>query len=196
MSPRAARTALWLALAMPGMVMAYRLATADALPMDLLEPSGETGVRLMILALLPGPLASAFGVNRLLKAWLAIRRDLGLAAFGYAALHLGLYLGDMPSLAAIAEELPIASIWTGWLAFALLAVPAAISSDRAMRALRRRWKTLQRLVYPALLLTLAHWLLLGWSWRPALFHAAPLLVAWSLRAARRPTFTALTGRMT
>ena len=66
-------------------------------------------------------------------------------------------------------------------AFALLLVPAAISFDTAMRRLGRRWKQLQRLVYPAFLLALIHWLLLDWAWGPALVHLAPLLVAWTLR---------------
>jgi sulfoxide reductase heme-binding subunit YedZ len=79
------------------------------------------------------------------------------------------------------DEFVIPGIWTGWLAFALMLVPAAISFDAAMRRLRRRWKLLQRLVYPAFLLALAHWLLLDWSWGPALVHLVPLLVAWTLR---------------
>ena len=64
-------------------------------------------------------------------------------------------------------------------------VPAAISSDRAMRWLGRRWKSWQRLVYPAFLLALIHWLLLDWQWGPALVHLAPLGLAWTLRFALR-----------
>ena len=54
-----------------------------------------------------------------------------------------------------------------------------------MRALGRKWKSLQQLVYPALFLSLAHWLLLDWKWQPAAVHLTPLILAWSLRCAAR-----------
>jgi len=66
----------------------------------------------------------------------------------------------------------------------LVHLPAAISFDAAMRALGRRWKLAQRLVYPALVLSLAHWLLLDWEWQPAAVHLTPLLIAWGLRFTR------------
>ena len=175
------RALLWFVLAIPAALMVQRIASGEALAMDLYHPSGEMSVRLMILALLPGPLTDALGPNRFLRGWLAIRRNLGVAAFLYALLHLVFYVLDMQLLSAMVGELPIPGIWTGWLAFALLLVPAAISFDTAMRRLGRRWKQLQRLVYPAFLLALIHWLLLDWAWGPALVHLAPLLVAWTLR---------------
>ena len=179
------RALLWLVLAIPAALMLQRFVSGEALAMDLSHPSGEMSVRLMILALLPGPLADALGPNRFLRGWLAIRRNLGVAAFLYALLHLVFYVLDMQFLSAMVSELAIPGIWTGWLAFALLLVPAAISFDTAMRRLGRRWKQLQRLVYPAFLLALIHWLLLDWAWGPALVHLAPLLVAWTLRMAMR-----------
>lgn len=179
------RALLWLVLAIPAALMIQRFASGEALAMDMYHPSGEMSVRLMILALLPGPLTDALGPNRFLRFWLAIRRNLGVAAFLYALLHLGFYVLDMQLLSAMVGELPIPGIWTGWLAFALLLVPAAISFNAAMRRLGRRWKQIQRLVYPAFVLALVHWLLLDWAWGPALVHLAPLLVAWTLRMAMR-----------
>ena len=179
------RALLWFVLAIPAALMIQRIASGEALAMDLYHPSGEMSVRLMILALLPGPLTDALGPNRFLRGWLAIRRNLGVAAFLYALLHLGFYVLDMQLLSAMVGELPIPGIWTGWLAFALLLVPAAISFNAAMRRLGRRWKQIQRLVYPAFVLALIHWLLLDWAWGPALVHLAPLLVAWTLRMVMR-----------
>lgn len=179
------RALLWLILAIPAALMLQRFASGEALAMDLYHPSGEMSVRLMILALLPGPLTDALGPNRFLRGWLAIRRNLGVAAFLYALLHLVFYVLDMQLVSAMVSELAIPGIWTGWLAFALLLVPAAISFDAAMRRLGRRWKQLQRLVYPAFLLALIHWLLLDWAWGPALVHLAPLMVAWTLRMVMR-----------
>ncbi len=179
------RILLWLLLAFPAGMMVRGLASGAELAMDLLHPSGEMSVRLMLLALLPGPLAAYFGTNALLRGWLSIRRNLGVAAFGYALLHMVIYLIDMGVAAAVLDELTLPAIWTGWLALVLMLPPALISFDRAMRALGRRWAQVQWLVYPALLISLLHWLLLDWAWPPALLHLTPLLIAWSLRSVRR-----------
>lgn len=182
---RSSRLALWLLLALPAIWLLRQLSGDDVLAMDLLHPSGEMAVRLMVLALLPGPLSEVFQPNRVLRTWLAIRRSLGVAAFAYAMLHLLIYFVDMAVVMAIVAELVLPGIWTGWLALLLMAVPAAISSDRAVRVLGRRWKRMQRLVYPAFALTLAHWLLLDHGWSSAAVHASPLMIAWGLRAVHR-----------
>lgn len=185
MSAVKGRVFVWALLALPGLLWAGQAARGDVLPMDLLHPSGEMAVRLTVLALLPGPLAGALGSGRFLRAWLGARRWLGLAAFGYGLLHLAFYAADMGALAAMAEELELPGIWTGWLALALMAPPAAISFDGAMRALGRRWKQVQRLVHVALLAGLAHWVLLDWQWLGAALHLAPLVLAWGLLLRRR-----------
>ena len=131
--------------------------------MDLYHPSGEMSVRLMVLALLPGPLADAFGHNRFLRAWLAIRRNLGVAAFGYAVLHLAIYALDMQQLSAMLAELSIPGIWTGWFALLAMAIPAAISFDGPCAV----WDAAEDFsdwCIPAALLSLIHWLLLDWAW--------------------------------
>lgn len=176
---------LWLLLALPGALLLQRWASGELLTMDMLHPTGELSVRLMVLAMLPGPLIDAFGPNRFLRGWLAIRRNLGVAAFLYALLHLVFYIVDMGALGPIVDELPIPAIWTGWLALFALLVPAMISFDAAMRRLGRSWKRIQRLVYAAFLLSLVHWLLLGWQWQPAAIHLAPLIFVWSLRLWKR-----------
>ena len=178
------RLLLWPLLALPAGLILQQL-WSGTLPMKLYASSGEWSLRLMILALLPGPLTEFFGRPAWLRGWLKIRRNLGVAAFAYGALHLLIYVLDMQQLAAMLDELTLPAIWTGWLALLALLVPAAISFDAAMRALRRRWQQLQYLVYPACLLALAHWLLLGWSWIPVVLHALPLTIAWGLRALAR-----------
>ena len=176
---------LWIALAIPAVLMLRNLASGEVLAMDLLHPSGEFSIRLMILAMLPGPLADFFGRNRFMRGWLSIRRNLGVAAFAYAVLHLAIYVVDMGVLAAILGELELPAIWTGWLALFLMAAPATISFDAAMRRLGRRWKRVQQLVYVAFALSLVHWLLLDWYWQSAAIHLAPLIIAWILRAIGR-----------
>ncbi len=176
---------VWLLLAVPAVLMLWSFTQGDALAMDMLHPSGEMSIRLMILAMLPGPLSEFFGLNRFFRAWLAIRRNLGVAAFGYAMLHLLFYIFDMGDVAAMVDELGLPGIWTGWLALALMIPPAAISYNVAMRKLGQYWKKLQRLVYLALLIGLAHWLLLNWAWQPVALHLTPLIIAWILRSLGR-----------
>lgn len=182
---RLAKPLLWVLLAVPGVLMIVGLARGATLAMDLLHPSGELSIRLMILAMLPGPLTEVFGANRFLRGWLAIRRNLGVAAFTYALLHLVFYFVDMGIVSAIVDELELPSIWTGWLALVLMVPPAAISFDRAIRRLGRRWQHVQYLVYAAFMVALAHWLLLDWEWQPAAIHLAPLGLVWLLRAVHR-----------
>ena len=110
----------------------------------------------------------------------------GINGDSYAMLHMGFYLIDIGAMAPAIDEVGIPSIWTGWLALLAMILPAASSYGRAMIKLgRRSWKSIQRLIYLAGILTLAHWLLLDWHWQPALGHAAPVIAAWSALALRR-----------
>lgn len=153
--------------------------------MHMYHPTGETSLRLMVLAMMAGPVADIFGRNRFTRGWLAIRRYLGVAGFGYVALHLAFYFIDMGTIAAMLDELSLPAIWTGWLSFALMLAAASISSDWAMRRLGRWWPRIQTAVYGAVLLAALHWALLDRAAGPALLHLAPLLVLWPWRAAIR-----------
>ena len=96
-------------------------------------------------------------------------------------LHLIFYIIDMEALGPILAEFWAPGIWTGWAAL-LLFVPLAITSNNvSMRWLKQRWKLLQRLVYGAALMTLAHWLLIHDGMAGALVHFIPLLALQSLR---------------
>lgn len=174
-------------LALPGLVLLYGWSTGAILTMDMLHPTGETSARLMIAAMLIGPLAGLLGPRRWLLWLLARRRALGVAAFGYAAAHLAFYGIDMGSLRAVLGELPIASIWTGWLALALMLPMALTSNQAAMKRLRAGWKRVQQLAYPAAVLTLLHWWLIHDGAIAALVHFAPLALLW-LALALRQTF--------
>ena len=167
---------LCLILAVPGIVALSRFASGAADAIDMYHPTGEWAVRWMIVALAIGPLAAVIGTRPWLGWLIRRRRYFGLAAFAYALAHLCFYIIEMGTIGDIVEELALPGIWTGWLALMLMAVPAAISSDRAMRGLGALWKRLQRLVWPAAALALAHWLIIGWEALPALVHFAPLML--------------------
>ena len=177
--------ALWALLAVPAAVIFYSYATVPSIwPGDLLHPTGEWSARLIIVALMLTPLGQLFPQSRAVKWLIRHRRAFGVAAFGYAALHLLFYVLDMETAAAMMAELGAPGIWTGWLALLCLVPPALTSSDAAMRALRRGWKRVQRLVYPAALLTLAHWVLVHDGMTAALIHFTPLALLQGVRIAR------------
>jgi len=163
-------------------------ATGDSYPGDYLQDSGEWSARLIIFALMLTPLSLLLPGRRWVQWLVRRRRAFGVAAFGYALLHLLFYLLDMETLRNVLAELSALGIWTGWAAFLLL-LPLALTSNAAsVRALKRGWKRLQRLAYPAAALTLAHWMFVHDNLAPALLNFAPLalLESWRLvRALRR-----------
>lgn len=170
---------LWVVLALPALSMAYTLATAtDArIYHNLVHPSGEFSARILIITMLASPLAL------LLRGWRGPqwlkknRRYFGVAAFGYALLHVIFYLIDKNAMDRVIAELPRFYIWTGWVAFAIFIPLAATSMDFFVRKMGRSWKTLQRTTYAAAVLTLLHWASLhDWgSSAPALVHFGPLI---------------------
>ncbi len=175
----------WLLLALPGLWLVAQWARGAIAPIDLIAPSGEWSARAMIAAMLLGPLAGMIGQRGWLRWLLARRRALGVAAFGYALLHLFFYALDMGELAAIIDEMLLPAIATGWAALALMLPMALTSNQTAMRALKRAWKAVQRLAYPAALLTLLHWLWIHDGATVALVHFAPLAFVWLSLAAKR-----------
>lgn len=176
------RAVIWALLALPAAAMVVAWLRGVVEPADLLHPSGETSARLMIVAMAIAPLIALIG-NRSWLRWMLVRRRwFGVAAFGYAALHLLFYVVDMASLADILAEIGAPGIWTAWAAMLLLSVVAAASNDAAMRALRKAWKPLQRLAWPAAVLTLAHWILIHNNATTALVHFVPLALIAAARA--------------
>ena len=152
---------------------------------DLTHRTGETGLRLLLLSLAVTPLRRALGWS-----WIApLRRTLGLAAFGYACLHLLIWalLDHALDGSAILEDLlERPYVMAGMGAFLLLTPLALSSTRRAMKRLGARWVRLHRLVYPAAMLAVVHhlWLLKA-DLGPALLHAAILA---GLLAARVPSW--------
>jgi sulfoxide reductase heme-binding subunit YedZ len=176
----------WLLLALPGILLVAEFLTRpeDVFPGDFLHPSGEYSARLIILALVLTPLAQLLPASRIVRWLLRHRRAVGVAAFGYALLHLVFYVLEMETAANMVAEIGAPAIWTGWLAFLFLLAPAAVSNDRAMRAMKAGWKRIQRLAYPAAILTLVHWALIHDGLVPALANFAPLAVLQLIRLIR------------
>ena len=171
-------------LAFPALVMLTRYGQGQASAMELLHPSGEFSARLMIFAMMLGPLVALVGARPWLSWLVTRRRYFGVAAFGYALLHLIFYVIDMETLRDMLAEIGALGIWTGWLAM-LLFIPLALTSNNAaMRTLKSGWKKLQRLVYPTAVLVLIHWIFIHNNLGPALVHFIPLMLLITMRSLR------------
>ena len=181
----------WAILSVPAALMIHRYATDPEIwPGDLLHQTGEWSARLIILALMLTPLSILFRGRAWVQWLVRRRRALGVAGFGYALLHLIFYLLDMETVGNVLAELGALGIWTGWAAFLLFLPLALTSNDSWMRRLKAGWKQVQRLAYPAALLTLVHWMFIHDNVVAALANFAPLaaLQAWRVvHVARRRT---------
>jgi sulfoxide reductase heme-binding subunit YedZ len=145
--------------------------------------TGDWTLRFLLLCLAVTP------ARRLLHApaLAPLRRTFGLAAFGYAVLHLLTYVGLDQGFAwgALIEDVRERRYVTaGFAAFLCLLPLALTSTQRAQRFLGRRWRILHRLVYPAAALGVVHyfWLVKA-DLRPPLAYA---LVLAALLAYRLP----------
>ncbi|MFC4291549.1 sulfite oxidase heme-binding subunit YedZ [Sphingorhabdus arenilitoris] len=171
----------WAVLAVPGMFLLLRLANGSADFMEATAHSGEWAARWMILAMMIGPFIAVAGLQPWLRWMLERRRALGVAAFIYALFHLYFYMTDMGAWDAIWDEVLLPGIWTGWAALFIM-LPIALSSNNlSMRRLKAGWKKLQRLVYPAAVLTLLHWLWVHSSPVEAWIHFTPLMLLYAAR---------------
>lgn len=174
MSMFKSRYFLWMVLALPALPMLAQFTSDTSRAEELLHISGEFSARMMIIAMIATPLRLLFS-NKQWTFWLVKnRRYFGVAAFGYAFLHTVFYIIDMNSVRLILDELWDPGIWTGWVAFLIFIPLALTSNDTSQRAMGILWKQLQRFVYPAAVLTLAHWIFVHNNVGPALVHFVPL----------------------
>ena len=190
---RKSRGLVWLVLALPGLVMIFRwTVTPETYGYGhALAESGDWSVWLLMVTLAVTPIRLAWGAKPAMK-WLARhRRDLGVASFVYAAGHTVFYLWRKGSVELILAELGEIYLLLGWLALALFVPLAVTSNDVAVRALKRSWKRLHRLVYPAASLAFLHWALSAFDPTTALIHIGIMaaIEGWRVALQRRQRVT-------
>lgn len=170
------RPLLWLVLALPALWNGWRwVVTPDEYGFGhAIGDSGLWSVWLLMATMAITPLRLMAGPGPLVAALARRRRDLGVASFAYAALHTAIYLWDQGTLARIAAQVPQPEILAGWVTLALFLPLAITSNDASVRWLRRGWRRLHRLVYPAAILTFVHWVLTAFDPASAWAHAAAL----------------------
>ena len=170
------RPLLWLILALPGLWIVGRwLVSPDSYGYGhAIGDSGDWAAWLLLVTLAVTPIRLAFRGQRWTTALVRRRRDLGVASFAYAAGHTIIYVWKKASLDAVLAELSEGYLIAGWLALALFIPLAVTSNDRSVRAMKRSWKRLHRLVYPAAILTFAHWVLSAFDPTTAWIHVGIL----------------------
>ena len=179
------RRLVWLALALPSAWMLGRWEfTPDAYGYGhFIGDSGDWAAWLLMATLAVTPLRLVFDRARWTGQLLKYRRDMGVASFAYAAAHAVAYLWRKGSLDLIVEEAGEPYLIAGWAALALFVPLAVTSNDASMRRLRRSWKRLHRLVYPAAVLTFAHWVWSAFDPTTAWLHIAALAAIEIVRVA-------------
>jgi methionine sulfoxide reductase heme-binding subunit len=176
----ASAPALWIVLAAPGVFLLQRYASGAISYGEFIHWSGDIAVWLLMAALSVTPLRR---VSRgPFPLWLGRRRrDLGVASFGYAAGHLGMYLLRKADGALVWKEGTDPGLLTGWIAFIVFFALALTSNDASVRWLKAGWKRLHWLVYPAAILTTAHWLLTAFDPLVAAIHAVAIALLLAAR---------------
>jgi sulfoxide reductase heme-binding subunit YedZ len=149
---------VFLVLFVPGLLTLYWLATRHlgARPItEAIHEFGLWGIRLLAITLAITPFRQVFTQPKIVL----LRRMLGVAAFTYLVIHFCLYIVDEKyALGTVVSEIVKRFYLTiGFCALLLLTVLAVTSTDGMMRRLRRRWQTLHRLVYLAVILGTVHY---------------------------------------
>ncbi|MXW21273.1 MAG: hypothetical protein F4Z95_10755 [Gammaproteobacteria bacterium] len=165
---------LWLLLALPGAVIVVRYATGATFYGEVVLSTGQISAQLLIATMAVTPLSLMFPGRAWIRWLLRRRRYLGVAAFGYAALHTAVYLVRKGTFGLILAEGAESGLLTGWIALAIFVPLAITSNDAAVRRLRRLWKRLHRWVYAAALLVFAHWVITAFDPTIGLVHLAVL----------------------
>lgn len=154
------RLAAWGLGLWPAAELTWRITHAllGANPVEFIEHyTGLWALRLLLLTLAMTPLRNWTGRIEFVQ----VRRLLGLWAYAWACVHVTVYLTfDLEwSPAQLAEDLIERTYITIGFSAWLLLLPLAITSTQGwQRRLKRRWKTLHRLVYAAVLLAGLHFL--------------------------------------
>lgn len=151
------RLATLIGLCLPALELAWRWYTDDLGPRPVTVATHATGdwtVIFLLLSLAMTPLRATLDWMPLIH----IRRRIGVAAALYASAHLLIYALDQKwNLIVVATEIAKRFYLTiGFVALLALVALAITSTDGWQKRLRRNWKRLHWLIYPAALLAIVH----------------------------------------
>jgi sulfoxide reductase heme-binding subunit YedZ len=157
------RTTFWLrlvtliALCLPAVELAWRWYTDELGPRPVTlatHATGDWAVVFLLVSLAMTPARALFDWMPLIH----IRRRIGVAAALYALAHLLIYVLDQKwNLLVVATEIVKRFYLTiGFAALLVLVALAITSTNGWQRRLKRNWKRLHWLVYPAVAVALVH----------------------------------------
>lgn len=155
------KTVSLIAVTLPALWLAGRAVAGDLGARPVTEAIHFTGlwaVRFLLISLAVTPFRRIFHWPKLVLA----RRTLGLAALGYAAIHVGLYMMDLGwDLGEAAMEIALRFYLTiGAVSVALLVALGGTSFDKVIRRMgAKRWNTLHSSVYAIAVLAVAHFMI-------------------------------------
>lgn len=151
------RLATLIALCLPAAELAWRWYSDDLGPRPVTlatHATGDWAVTFLLLSLTMTPARTLFDWMPLVH----IRRRIGVAAALYALAHLLIYVLDQKwNLFVVATEIAKRFYLTiGFAALLVLTALAITSTNGWQRRLKRNWKRLHWLVYPAVAVALVH----------------------------------------
>lgn len=153
-----AKYAAWAALGAPALHIIYRYIADTRSYGEVIHETGDWSVGFLFIALAITPLRRVAPM----AGWLAFfsfhRRAIGLASFGFAALHTVVYLERKWGADLILTEAMKPGLATGWLALVIYVLLAVTSNNWSVRRLGRSWKTLHRTIYVSAALVFTHWI--------------------------------------
>jgi sulfoxide reductase heme-binding subunit YedZ len=144
-------------LCLPALELAWRWYTDDLGPRPVTVATHATGdwaVIFLLLSLAMTPARALFGWMPLVH----IRRRIGVAAALYAGAHFLIYVFDQKwDLIVVATEIAKRFYLTiGFVTLLMLVALAVTSTDGWQKRLKRNWKRLHWLIYPAAFIALVH----------------------------------------
>lgn len=151
------RLATLVALCLPALDLAWRWYTGDLDPRPVTlatHATGDWAVVFLLVSLALTPARAVFDWSPLIH----IRRRVGVAAALYAVAHLLIYVLDQKwNLIVVATEIVKRFYLTiGFVALVALVALAVTSTNGWQKQLKRNWKRLHWLVYPAVTLAILH----------------------------------------
>jgi sulfoxide reductase heme-binding subunit YedZ len=138
---------------------------------EIIHVSGDWAIRLLFVALAITPLRALLGWPGLV----ALRRMAGVAAIGYAGLHLATYIADVSfDLGKAASEIWLRSYLTIGFVALLALIPLGVTSTNAMmrRLGGKRWRRLHQASYAIAILAIVHFF-----WQSKLDIREPVIMA-------------------
>ena len=144
-------------LCLPALELAWRWYNGDLEPRPVTLATHSTGdwaVIFLMLSLAMTPARALFDWMPLVQ----IRRRIGVAAALYAGAHFLIYVLDQKwNLGVVATEIIKRFYLTiGFVTLLMLVVLAITSTDGWQKRLRRNWKRLHWLIYPAAFIAIVH----------------------------------------